>query len=405
MARTPLQVQISLDHIHCHREGDWGSAEPYLWTIFFKIDGDTVVMGDDLFLHGTATVITTPGSHGNLGDTDVNDGDNVPVPSAIGQFQTTLRPIPVPDSLGLDDVGGVVGVAVVLMEEDWVTDSGAEAGHAALNSFVQQALDQLIPTLGVRNPDVNDDDIAALTAHARDAITDAVTSAQSTWHNVTSWLNGDDSLGDKVFTFSHDSLAADAFQDFSQRWTKTITVQLQPPFPPAQIVTEDWEIFGQIQGIQPCPADAAISVLTKAKFLSDEDAGGALAAARAFRRQTFAGRPELGVWWALAERNTAAIAGILHRNPELAKRSAVMALLELSSSLQSEKGALSEELLEHAAELLKHFAAVGPKRLRIDAKAALNMLPELCGKTLQQATELLCEHPPTRKLKPRTAAE
>ena len=52
MARTPLQVDIALDHIHCFKQSDWGSAEPYLWTIFFKIDGDTVTMGDDLFLHG-----------------------------------------------------------------------------------------------------------------------------------------------------------------------------------------------------------------------------------------------------------------------------------------------------------------------------------------------------------------
>src|SRR5262245_26388286 len=127
MAREPLAVWINLDRVHCYDEGDgWGNAEPYLWTVFFKVDGDTVVLGDDLHLHGTATIVTTPGSHGNLGDTDVDAGDDVNVPDAIGAFQTTLRPIPIPDwlsDLGVDRVGGVCGVIAILMEEDWVSDS------------------------------------------------------------------------------------------------------------------------------------------------------------------------------------------------------------------------------------------------------------------------------------------
>ena len=36
-------VDITLRNIHCSDEGDGpGSAEPYLWTVFFKVDGDTV---------------------------------------------------------------------------------------------------------------------------------------------------------------------------------------------------------------------------------------------------------------------------------------------------------------------------------------------------------------------------
>ena len=77
---------------------------------------------------------------------------------------------------------------------------------------------------------------------------------------MISWLNGNDEVGAKTFTFSHDSPAAHAFQNFSQRWTQTITEQF-PPSPPIQIVTEDWEIFGRIQSIQQCASDAAISVL------------------------------------------------------------------------------------------------------------------------------------------------
>jgi len=40
---TGLQTLISLDQFHCFRMPDTGTAEPYAWTAFFKIDGDTVV--------------------------------------------------------------------------------------------------------------------------------------------------------------------------------------------------------------------------------------------------------------------------------------------------------------------------------------------------------------------------
>ena len=38
-----LDVSLVLDHIQCIDEGDGpGLAEPYLWTLFFKIDGTSV---------------------------------------------------------------------------------------------------------------------------------------------------------------------------------------------------------------------------------------------------------------------------------------------------------------------------------------------------------------------------
>jgi hypothetical protein len=78
---------MKLDHVHCHDEADgWGDTEPYLWTLFFKIDGDSVPLTGDLKLSGTTTVVTTTGSHGNLGTSDVNAGGDVPIPSPIGEW-------------------------------------------------------------------------------------------------------------------------------------------------------------------------------------------------------------------------------------------------------------------------------------------------------------------------------
>jgi len=124
---------MSLDEIRCNEEGDgFGSAEPYLWTVFFKIDGDSVIVGDDTFLQGECTIMASDGSHGNLGDRDVDAGDTLVVPRSIGEFRTTLRPIPRSEKLQEDHPtedarGGTLGVVFALLEEDQVTDGVARA--------------------------------------------------------------------------------------------------------------------------------------------------------------------------------------------------------------------------------------------------------------------------------------
>jgi hypothetical protein len=399
MPRIPLSVWLNINRLHCYDEGDGiGNAEPYLWTVFFKIDGDTVVLGDDLHLHGTVTIMPTPGSHGNLGDTDVDAGDNVFVPGAIGQWQTTLRPIPVPallaDVLHLDKVGGAVGVVAVLMEEDWVSDAGAEAGHQALNTFIEQAINSLIPTLGILHSEVTDEDINQLTDGAPDKISDAVADAQGAWDNFASWLNADDHIGTKVWTFSHDTLGGTPATATTPAIPATPDIDFSQRFDNEG----DWELFGHIHASPTCPADAVGDILKALGLISDAQARMAHAAMDGFRRTAFAGQAGLGAWWQLAERNVAGIASVLRANPELAKRSAAAMFQDIVAALGSEKP-LPDSLLSHASELLEQFASKGPRRLRIDAKAALAMLPELKGKTLKAATDTLNRRNPTRKIK------
>lgn len=407
MARRPLQVEMKFHNLHCHKEGDGlGGSEAYLWTVYFKFDGDSVVFGDDYFLHGNCTIFPTPGSHGNLGDNHIGEGEDVPVPAAIGEFRTTLNPIPVTpgarEDLGIEDVGGVVGVVCVLMEENWVSDAGAEAGHVAVNNFVRQVIDTLIPTLGAGNQDVTDEEITALTAGAADKVADAIIDAQGPVANFFSFFDRDVLLGIKVFTFTHDTFVGtsadpgDAFQDMQHRFQYFVTLVTNSPFlPPQRILVADFELFGEVQGIQVCPVAATSSLLKSQGFMSDEDARDFTDAAHEFRRRVFAGDGGLGAWWLLAQRNTASMAGVMRSHSKVVERAAPAVFAELALALYG-KGHVSEAFVKYASELMTLFIAHGPRQLRVDSKAALRVLPSLAGKSLEEALDILRSQQPTR---------
>jgi len=362
MARVPLQVEMKFHNLHCHLEGDnSGASEAYLWTVYFKFDGNTVFMNDLYKLEGTCTLFPTPGSHGNLGDNHIGKGEDIPVPAAIGEYRTTLNPIPVTpgarEDLGIEDVGGVVGVVCVLMEENWVSDAGAEAGHVAVNNFVRQAIDELIPTLGAANQEVTDDQITELTAGAADRVAAAIEDAQGPVANLFSWYFPDVVLGIKVFTFTHDAFAGtseplgDAFHDMQHRFEY---FAIHPLFGPVPILIADFELFGEVQGIQPCPVAATSSLLQSQGFMSAEDARDFTNAAHEFRRRVLAGDGGLGAWWSLAQRNTASMARVMRSHPGEVERAAPAGFAELALALHG-KGKVSEAFVTHATELLTLF--------------------------------------------------
>ena len=306
MAHDVLRVWLELDRIDCHDEGDGlGSAEPYLWTVFFKIDGDTVALTESLTLSGAPTV-ATPGSHGNLGDTDVDAGDDITTPSTIGEWSPFLTPIPVPESLRPlvgDDLPGLVGVVCVLMEEDNVTDDGAEAGHAALNTAVASALADIIATRGFSNPDITEEEIDQYMEPVRDTVTEAVKNQQSFFENLWSWLNEDDTIGTRVFFWKQDDLAAGGIINLSQRWEDE----------------GDWELFGHINATVVCTAEAAAA----ASAILDAIFSRTSRNMRSFRDREVGGT-RLQHWWSLAERNSPQLGYALRNDPQLVESTAAL---------------------------------------------------------------------------------
>lgn len=160
-----LNLNIVLDRLICHREGDGaGNAEPYLWAIFFKIDRDTVAI-EPIGIKGKPDVDKpvrmhfSRGSHGNLSsaaidiDADGMDaGDNIPIPGDVGIWNTTLKSIlmkhPLKPAETLE-LPGVAGVFYVLMEEDNVPSGAAEAGHQGLNEFFSEKVNRFLTLLSV----------------------------------------------------------------------------------------------------------------------------------------------------------------------------------------------------------------------------------------------------------------
>ncbi len=383
--RNNLKVTFDLDRLCCYDEADgWGNAEPYMWTVFFKIDGATCRLNESLMLEGTATVFTTPGSHGNLGNTDVDAGDTVPVPSAIGFQDMILTPIPVPEvvkQLGTDDAPAVAGCIVILMEEDNVSDAGAEAGHQALNAAVQNALDSLIPTLGAFNQEISDDDINNMTSQIQSQIENAIVSQQNAFENFWSWINADDMIGSVVWKFSGDALLSGNPVALRQRWTND---------------NGDWELFGSIntEEIPGCPAEV-VQALFDAIFGASSSKK-SMKSMHDFRNKEMKKYQGLSPWWQLAQRNAHYLKHAL-QNKEVAE-AAVALFKEVPEFLENRSKPVSDPHFKHAATILNHMAGLGRKdrQARKDIRRAMDALNALHGKSPNQVIEGLSGVKPAR---------
>jgi len=377
-----LSVKIKLNEIICHDEGDgWGSAEPYLWTVFFKVDGGTVIVTEALTLSGVGTVQTTPGSHGNLENTDVDEGEVVPIPYDIGEWLTTLTPIPVPDSLKVNfpnGIGGMIGVICILMEEDNVSDDGAEAGHRKLNEEVQKAINAIIPTISFTNQDI-EDEIEEFQGSVSDKIKDAIVSQQNWLEDFWSWLNKDDTIGSKTFTFTHDSLETNMEQDFSHKWDNE----------------GEWEINGKVTASPLCSIDLSSILAIKVNRPFK------IAEIKKFRDLEFIKNPHLMEWGNILLRNNLNLVHQIIQDKNLRVNCVELCVIA-EQSLKNRKQIVADEAMNHLEGILQRLESVKDKRTQLDIKRIREILPRFKAKNADEIIEILKNNPPgvrTKELK------
>ncbi len=235
--KNNLKVKFHFDRLLCHDEaGGWGNAEPYMWTVFFKIDGTTCRLNDSLMLEGIATIFSTPDSHGRLADADVDAGDTVPIPSAIGLKEMTLTPIPVPDTVkktGIGDIPALAGCVLILMEEDNISVDEATAIHQALYVGIQHVLNNVISTLEFK--DISQEEIKNLTVMIQNKLGGAIQNQQNFLEDLRSLINGDNIIGTTVFKFSGDQLLKQNSTSLNERWTNN---------------NGDWELLGSVNTVE-----------------------------------------------------------------------------------------------------------------------------------------------------------
>jgi len=210
MSAVPIRVHVRLDTLETRvSAGLPGLLYPvYLWSIFFKIDGATATVNSSFKLQGTATVVPTPGDHGDLPGSPTPDGIT-PIPPSLGDFVTILEPIPV-SGLGVT-VGGVVGYVEILLQQLDTPDSDIPPGHQAMNNAVQQGLNNLIPTLGAMNQTPTQADIQAIESQASSAVAAAVKNALGVGYKILTFFglqHQDDPWGDVVTYYTTTQLAA-----------------------------------------------------------------------------------------------------------------------------------------------------------------------------------------------------
>ncbi|MFE9581126.1 hypothetical protein ACFYO1_32460 [Nocardia sp. NPDC006044] len=136
-----------------------GAPRPYLWTSFFKVDGDGV-QGD-----GRGGLAGTP----QIYVTDRNGDDPIfpaapaeccaAIPRTVGQWSGTLSPIPAVAGPRNDHEGpGLVGVAVAVLQSQGFSTAAAGATRAALDDAIRAAISRTVareslPDIYVRLPD------------------------------------------------------------------------------------------------------------------------------------------------------------------------------------------------------------------------------------------------------------
>ncbi|MCB9234105.1 MAG: hypothetical protein H6581_20790 [Bacteroidia bacterium] len=209
-------VVLELKTLTCHRqeEGPQG-ARPYLWNVFFRIDGEGLKITNEFRLEGKGIYHFSAGSHGNLSPDNVHDGQVVRIPAQVGRWETRITPFMLPYFEA--EVSGVVVVLSVLMEQNNLTNKGAEAGHEFLNQFVEKAVNSALLGFDPRRVVIHDiensvkvyfaEKVSKFAEGLDHEVGKAVAQAQNILQNLWSLIDKDSLIGYEMWDFTPEKFA------------------------------------------------------------------------------------------------------------------------------------------------------------------------------------------------------
>ena len=241
MNLKPIRLQIALHTLSLHRKSTrCGNTEPYLWNIFFRVDGDAITINPDFTISGKAVFHFSKGSHRNL-RRSIHRDKTIHIPTDIGVWQTDLKPISLP--YFEQDIPGIAGVICVLLEENNVSNDGAEAGRIALGQQVQNALNtalhdfepKVIDITNIQNSiqDYFHSKVGEFAEGIERHVVEAIKTRQSLLRNVWSLIKADALIGFHVWNFNPHQLSTEGTLNFNHKWnTKKYG---------------DWEILGKTE--------------------------------------------------------------------------------------------------------------------------------------------------------------
>jgi hypothetical protein len=197
-ART---VDVHLQSLTLHETEDTFGDEPYLWTVFVKVDGDTVDFAD--LGRSRATVVSTSGSHNDLtGEENVGSGRTLAIPAHVGRFSTVLKTIRgLPVALVKPGDATQLVMYVKAWDEDGLSDGSVEAGRMKLVELLQTRLDAFIQS-------ATPPDLGAIQAEIASAVEGAIAASDQNILDFVFTGGEDDQLGDATLRFSFTDLAA-----------------------------------------------------------------------------------------------------------------------------------------------------------------------------------------------------
>jgi hypothetical protein len=357
---------------------------PFLWTIFFKIDAESI-MNPDL-----AKCFFTTGDHNDLGIHDVNPGIVIPIPESLGTISMNVAPLP---PFGMQVVSSSFGVIVVLMHDGGhITGHGIRSGHEALNVGAQQLIKDLVTqsVLNGRAPTKEEIDQAVANAGIETKVGDAVKNAQSFCENLWSLSGLDSAMGKAVVNFS-----LDEFQHSPE--TKEIEIVL----PVGQFNT--WTIKGSVTVTDACPANAGAKILERiftgislkepepvnSESNQSPDMQMIMTLMRNFRdNKQLLGKTHFNEWWNLVKSHSPEMAYSIGANKDLQKK--MVPLIEvLESHLKHDDKPITKKLIEQVNEAIESLQMNATCRLRNELRFTTRMISQMEGYTLHEALQFL----------------